>query len=723
MAELYEGYTLCGLVPTQNPLFSGILGIELDGDVDHVLVTDSSRSVTVYKVSDQKPLCSWTVKQGQIITCPAVFNTLNQEYVVITDDKVVRVWKDDDVNIDKAFKATVSADVLRVLSAPECEPVVLFRCGAIRFLDSLLAAPQQPIEEVLSEEEVIRWSTLIKAEQQNVVLFSTEQRGEYFLYAQRFNPNTLVKHRFETEPSLSAPLSFSAASRNGNIHLFHLYSNGNLCESVLPLRSSANGAQGVQALPRFLRLSLPVGQGEQMSGAAVVLDEAHLAVVRFPHPSAGASEDYLSIWNMHFQTLQASKEMAGWIYSQLWCYYGKLYIPHGKILSVIPFECQKSSLAAAMGKLKQSESKSCALASFWMQPYSDITQTSGNGSRLTTRQTVSNLKTNSSVEWTVELLAECIKTGAVDDVQSAVDEFVCQTPQTDLQVAAGMVALELVSRSQTDNNFYPHSAFLLLLQTPYLCHSVCPELLPLALEKKDFGVCQIAFQIFPDIPEAVTCACLKSILSTSDTEMETLNLDTENMMFVNALTQTRCSPEEEGCQPNGFCPPALEDDVSDVPVASSSKSQRDPLALDMSCPVGLLKSALLNEVLQTAYSDRLLLPHLKDLTVPQVILFLQYLQFLYLKYSQEAPTHIQALRIPTMSQIMDWVCLLLDAHFTVLVMVKEAKRVVSDLHKFVKSQVKLYAELVKIEGSLQGLKKSKQSEDFGLYTIEVIELF
>lgn len=42
--------------------------------------------------------------------------------------------------------------------------------------------------------------------------------------------------------------------------------------------------------------------------------------------------------------------------------------------------------------------------------------------------------------------------------------------------------------------------------------SVCPELLSLAMVKKDFHLCQIAFQIFPDIPEAVTCACLKAIL-------------------------------------------------------------------------------------------------------------------------------------------------------------------------------------------------------------------
>lgn len=34
--------------------------------------------------------------------------------------------------------------------------MVLFQRGAVRLLDSLLAAPQQPIEEVLAQEEAIR---------------------------------------------------------------------------------------------------------------------------------------------------------------------------------------------------------------------------------------------------------------------------------------------------------------------------------------------------------------------------------------------------------------------------------------------------------------------------------------------------------------------------------------------------------------------------------------
>lgn len=51
MAALYEGYTLCGLVPGQTLPNSGIQGIEAERDNDHVIVTDSTRSVTLYKVT------------------------------------------------------------------------------------------------------------------------------------------------------------------------------------------------------------------------------------------------------------------------------------------------------------------------------------------------------------------------------------------------------------------------------------------------------------------------------------------------------------------------------------------------------------------------------------------------------------------------------------------------------------------------------------------------
>lgn len=50
-----------------------------------------------------------------------------------------------------------------------------------------------------------------------------------------------------------------------------------------------SGAQALP-LPRSLLLSLPVGEGRLEAASALVLDEAHVAVVGVPHPSAGAGK-------------------------------------------------------------------------------------------------------------------------------------------------------------------------------------------------------------------------------------------------------------------------------------------------------------------------------------------------------------------------------------------------------------------------------------------------
>ena len=42
--------------------------------------------------------------------------------------------------------------------------------------------------------------------------------------------------------------------------------------------------------------------------------------------------------------------------------------------------------------------------------------------------------------------------------------------------------------------------------------SVCPELLLLALEKRDYLLAQLCLQAFPDVPEYITCCCLKTFL-------------------------------------------------------------------------------------------------------------------------------------------------------------------------------------------------------------------
>ncbi|XP_006751522.1 nucleolar protein 11-like, partial [Leptonychotes weddellii] len=104
MAALEEGFTLSAVPLGAGP--NGLLGVEQSDKTDQFLVTDGGRTVILYKVSDQKPLGSWSVKQGQIITCPAVCNFQTGEYIVVHDNKVLRIWSNEDVNLDKVFKAT-----------------------------------------------------------------------------------------------------------------------------------------------------------------------------------------------------------------------------------------------------------------------------------------------------------------------------------------------------------------------------------------------------------------------------------------------------------------------------------------------------------------------------------------------------------------------------------------------------------------------------------------
>lgn len=72
---------------------------------------------------------------------------------------------------------------------------------------------------------------------------------------------------------------------------FHPDPNGNMYQSVVSVRS-LGAVEGAEALPlpRSLLLGLPVGEGLLEAASALVLDNAHVAVVGVPHPSAGAGK-------------------------------------------------------------------------------------------------------------------------------------------------------------------------------------------------------------------------------------------------------------------------------------------------------------------------------------------------------------------------------------------------------------------------------------------------
>ncbi|XP_055431463.1 nucleolar protein 11 isoform X4 [Bubalus kerabau] len=671
MADLEEGFTLTAVPLGSGP--DGPLGVEQSDKTDQFLVTDSGRTVILYKVSDQKPLGSWSVKQGQIITCPAVCNFQTGEYIVVHDNKVLRIWNNEDVNLDKVFKATLSAEVYRIHSIQGTEPLVLFKEGAVRGLEALLAEPQQKIETVISDEEVIKWTKFFMVFRHPVLIFITEKHGNYFVYVQKFNSRILSKYTLLLGQEEKCVIqSFSTSVGRKFISLMSLSSDGCVYETLIPIHP--NEPEKNQRLVQSQLLKSVVSGSARNGVALTILDQDHIAVLGAPLP---ASKECLSVWNTKFQTLQTSKELPQGTSGQLWYYGENLFMLHGKFLTVIPFKCEVSSLAGALGKLKHSQdpgthatphfvnwetSQGCGLGS----------QNSEQSKRILRRRKV-EVSVQPEVPASTQLLAT-IQKDSEKHIEVELRKFLATTRTPDLHTIIGDVIVGLLGRCKAEPTFYPRNCLMQLVQTHVLSYSLCPGLMEFALEKTDVQILQLCLQQFPDIPESVTCACLKVFLSIGDDTLQDTDINMESVSDCVDPVQGGEVEEQTACLQNGLSP---EEGGRDSCAQASAGE-------GASCPVTPRRAALLENA---------------TMTLPG--------------------THP-----PTLSQIMDWICLLLDANFTVVVMIPEAKRLLLSLYKFVKSQISICSELNKIEVSFRELQKLNQEKNNReLYSIEVLELF
>ncbi|NXR52765.1 NOL11 protein, partial [Hippolais icterina] len=676
-------------------------------------------------ISDQKPLGCWSVKHGQILTCPVVCNFETHEYIAVHDDKVLRIWKNEDINLDKAFKATLSADVYRIHSLPHGGPVVLFRGGAVRTLDVLLEAPQQEIENVISGE-VIRWSGAFMEGQQPVLIFTTEKDGDFFVYVQK--PKLSSLHRYKLEQQESAkPLCFTAHVTNQTVTLLCLYSKETVYQVLIPLQQDTEEEEEEEEkeeiLSKSLLLNLSVSGAVLKGTSLVVLDKDHVAVLGSLAAPGKEPRECLTIWNTKFQTLQASKELPLGTSGQLWCYEEKFFLIHGKVLTVIMYKCETSSLAAAVGKLKDSQTPDVSLFLNWNTLEDEELVVSFQSQETVALKAESrmNLRSRRSTEERPETLSVGqrllnLKGAPTYVLETELRKVVAKAPTPDLQATIGCVVTALTDRCKRNPKYYPQNFLQEIVETHNLSYSLCPDLMAVALEKNDMHLLQMCLERFPDIPEEVTYTCLKAFLSLSEAHLQSIDVDVDSVICYIDVEMDDKEVKTEIVE-NGFSE-EMDQDMCDTkfPKESHFRSEGE------SCPVGLQKAALLNAVLHSAYTETFLLPHLKNLPAQQAILFLRYLYYLYVKCSEKVNTTLPGIRSPTINQIMDWMCLLLDAQFTVMVMLPEAKELLSNLHKFVRAQVRFYSELNKIEGSLQELQRLNLLRESQTYSIEVLEI-
>ncbi|XP_078691985.1 nucleolar protein 11-like [Branchiostoma floridae x Branchiostoma belcheri] len=163
----------------------------------------------------------------------------------------------------------------------------------------------------------------------------------------------------------------------------------------------------------------------------------------------------------------------------------------------------------------------------------------------------------------------------------------------------------------------------------------------------------------------------------------------------------------------------LEPESADIPM--ETMEQDIP-----ACPLSAAKAALLDQVLCRSYSGLFLQDSLADLQFSQVMVFLRYLH--YKLTSAPAPSQGHQGKVLSVDQVVDWLCSLVDAHFTQLVLTPESRDLLLGLHEVVRQRLQFYQGLNDLDALLAQLKDKSpllvtKKQDESLYSIRTIQIF
>ncbi|EPY86441.1 nucleolar protein 11 [Camelus ferus] len=160
----------------------------------------------------------------------------------------------------------------------------------------------------------------------------------------------------------------------------------------------------------------------------------------------------------------------------------------------------------------------------------------------------------------------------------------------DFHTIIGDTVIGLLERCKTEPSFYPRNSLMQLIQTHVLSYSLCPGLMEIALEKTDVQMLQLCLQQFPDIPESVTCACLKIFLGIGDDSLQETDINMESVSdYANTVQGEKMEEQAEILQ-NGF---NLEEDNCENCAQQLSAKPQAAVEEAALCPVIPKRAALL----------------------------------------------------------------------------------------------------------------------------------
>ncbi|CAH3036974.1 unnamed protein product [Porites lobata] len=715
MADLREPFELCKVLQT-----GSLIGIARHVDDDHVVLTFRDRGVLVYNLQHQKLINSWSVEQREEVTCPAVHNPIDANFLVAVNKTELFMWKESDSDFKKCQRFQTEKEIFSLLvwNSLQHDPLIMFEDGSSKFLAEIVSASERKrVKRHRTMESTqdfrILWSCVFSYQNQPYSGLIVHDKDKYIIKITNHSTSCQQENK-QVEFELISPVEeiqlLACCICDEGHHITSYWSDGSLCvteiETVLNPQKMQLDTKKPSLSCRILHRLHPLHTGSSKDRGAVALssiDNDHVCLCG-SSVIDGNLKDLIMVWNVKYGTLQSWQTLDKITTKQhsiprpvgsdgACCVH---YIPgfictgFHHCVAVCQFSLDACSLASALGQLDSTakflEDESCkpqllvtlklARPGEALQNWSETMRKEDELEKEVLKKLTDPLQTPTLEAFSSELKNYMtVKLSKKDNKSKPGTTFHGKFGKK-TEVLSQHFISAVLCRCISEKSFWPRECVSELLKTKCVPASCSKDLLNCVVEKNDLDLLKECFENIKGISEDSVVVCLRHVLRIESSSKEN---------------------DLDGLQ--------TEDDVHKM-------------------PLGKTTAKYLSSILSYPVNNVFLLPCLKQLSFEDAVLLMKFL--LYLMdgglNNFQGEMDCERLRYP---QVLDWAGLLLNAHYTQLVITPEAHELLVSCHKIVAQQIKTYGKLRILENLLEHIKKRKplpKSDKVGLYTIEELEL-
>ncbi|XP_060083661.1 nucleolar protein 11-like [Ylistrum balloti] len=686
MAALGEALELCTCFSEKD-----LLSVDSDGLTGHVIITCKTNSIFVFKLDDQKAIHSWSVRRGLVITSPSRWTSGNS-YISVINKQNIHTWSKEDLNFEKSTKKHLKFPIHEILTTEGWDPVAVCEDGSVDFVDNIKNSYKGNNSDV-KQDTIFSCGITGTNNAVCVICLSQQKDSEFTIthyWYKRATKTWTVLVTTEICPEKVRCTSSHCHTAGSTTRLYCSLSNGSMVVLDLSHEQADPVRCTVQTLP-----------GVGRSVTFTVLDTHHVAVTG----TTQGQQEGIGIFDLQFGTLKAWRPYPGVVQPdvKIYSHHGNVLIACGNSMYMLPFTCQKSTVSSILGQHQQLSTGETrhTLPKCFDWPI--------DGSNPIKEQ----MSNQQKAEELASLLCDQEKTKTHKNFHTTFWKLMGCVKEFQSTWYMSPLFTDVLTRCVTEKKFWPKEEIAELMKIYSMPISVMPKLVEALIQHGEICLLHTFLQSVSEVPEVCLCKALQYYITAEDEDL----------------------------------------------AKAAHKLCIDKLPSDDKKSFRAHKAYFVNSVLKEAFNDVFLVDYLKSLDFKNVLVVLEHLHLMLgdqledlgneedkislelvemEKEEGEEETEedtkreedkedrkIQTLCQPTIPQIADWICVLLDAHITQLIISPDARLLLINLHTSVASQVQFYDELSTLEALLDQLKAKcsvTSKKAVGQYCVEVLHI-